>query len=120
VRNSDPDTPSTQAHSRSSFPTEAELLATIRNARDQYLAAGQGRTLDILYVLTNAGADWFGPFKATMLADGWGTVVSGSDLIFLSDEQREVGMAVDMEIARRAAVFIGNGVRAPRVRCCCC
>jgi hypothetical protein len=80
-------------------------------AREHFLAAGQGRTLDILYVLTNAGADWFAEFKANMLADGWGTVVSGTDFV-LDDEQKEVDMAMDMEIARRAAVFIGNGVRA--------
>jgi hypothetical protein len=62
-------------------------------------------------VLTNAGADWFAKFKADMLADGWGTVVSGTDFV-LDDEQKEVDMAMDMEIARRAAVFVGNGVRA--------
>jgi hypothetical protein len=30
--------------------------------------------------------------------------------LLLDVEQEEVGMAVDMELARRAAVFIGNGV----------
>jgi hypothetical protein len=96
-----------------SYPTEAELLATIRRARDAYLGAERGRTLDVLYVLTNADAEWFAEFDAAAVADGWTTVVSSSDLV-LDDEQTDVGMVVDMEIARRAAVFIGNGVRAHR------
>ncbi|KAJ7701154.1 hypothetical protein B0H17DRAFT_924733, partial [Mycena rosella] len=33
---------------------------------------------------------------------------TSADLV-LDAEQADVGMAVDMEIARRAAVFLGNG-----------
>lgn len=47
--------------------------------------------------------------KAAFRKDGWTTVVTSRDLEFDS-EQKEVGMAVDMDLARKAAVFIGNGV----------
>jgi hypothetical protein len=64
----------------------------------------------VLFVLTNADAAWVREFAQTMQEQGWPTVVGTPDLI-LDDEQTEAGMAVDMEIARRAEVFIGNGVR---------
>jgi hypothetical protein len=94
------------------FPTDAETLATIRRARAEYTAAYPARPLDVLFVLTNADTAWVRAFAETMRAEGWGTVVGTPDLV-LDEEQTEVGMAVDMEIARRAEVLIGNGVRVP-------
>jgi hypothetical protein len=91
------------------FPTEEELLDKIRAARREYLSAKPGRTLDVMYILTNAKKDWIETFGKRLRAEGWGTIVSTKDLK-LDDEQTEVGMAVDMELARKAAVFIGNGV----------
>jgi hypothetical protein len=41
--------------------------------------------------------------------DGWSHVATTQDLE-LTQEQKDVSMAVDMEIARKAAVFVGNGV----------
>jgi hypothetical protein len=82
------------------------------------MAANPDRALDVLYVLTNADAAWVKEFALTVQGEGWGTVVGSPDLI-LNDEQTEVAMAVDMEIARRAEVFIGNGVSlSSRVDCC--
>jgi hypothetical protein len=92
------------------YPTDDETLAAIRRARHEYTAANPDRYLDVLYVLTNADAAWVRTFAATMRKEGWGTVLGTPDLV-LDPEQFEVGMAVDMEIARRAEVFIGNGVR---------
>jgi hypothetical protein len=92
------------------YPTDDETLAAIRRARHEYTAANPDRYLDVLYVLTNADAAWVRTFAATMRKEGWGTVLGTPDLA-LDPEQFEVGMAVDMEIARRAEVFIGNGVR---------
>jgi hypothetical protein len=92
------------------YPTDAETLATIRRARAEYTAAHPDRALDVLFVLTNADATWVHEFAGMMRKEGWGTVVGTPDLT-LDAEQTEVGMAVDMELARRAEVFIGNGVR---------
>jgi hypothetical protein len=74
------------------------------------MAAHPDRYLDVLYVLTNLDTAWVRDFAATMRREGWGIVLGTPDLA-LDAEQTEVGMAVDMEIARRAEVFIGNGVR---------
>jgi hypothetical protein len=92
------------------YPSDVETLATIRRARAEYTAAHPSKPLDVLFVLTNADADWVREFAQTMQGEGWPTVLGTPDLV-LDDEQTEVGMAVDMEIARRAEVFIGNGVR---------
>lgn len=48
-------------------------------------------------------------FNKALKASGWTTIVTTQDLV-LDDEQLGVGMAVDMDIGRRAAAFIGNGV----------
>jgi hypothetical protein len=44
-----------------------------------------------------------------LVEDGWEDVVFGKDLI-LDKQQRGVDVAVDMGIAERAEVFVGNGV----------
>jgi hypothetical protein len=91
------------------FPSDDEVRATIRYARAQYMAAHPMRALDVLYILTNADADWVRTFTSSLRGDGWGTVVGTPDLA-LDEEMMEVSFAVDMEIARRSEVFIGNGV----------
>jgi hypothetical protein len=91
------------------FPTEAESAATIARARAEYHAMYPSRQLDVLYILTNANKKWVEEFARMARRDGWGTVVGSPNLV-LDTEQREMGMAVDMEIGRRAEVFIGNGV----------
>jgi hypothetical protein len=48
--------------------------------------------------------------------DGW--TVAASQHLVLDAEQKDVGMAVDMEIARRAAVFVGNGVSLSSLPVC--
>jgi hypothetical protein len=94
-----------------SYPNDGEFLETIRRVREDYIAANPGVTLDVLYVATNeANGAWWDAFRAALVSDGWRAVLSARDLK-LDAEQIEVGQAVDMEIARRAEVFIGNGVR---------
>lgn len=59
------------------------------------------------------------------MADGWEDVVVSEDLT-LDKEQKGVNVAVDMSIAERAEVFVGNGVSLPvrslirlMSHCCC-
>jgi hypothetical protein len=91
------------------LPTEDELRETIDRARAEYIASYPDKILDVLYVMTPAAPEWLNQFAETMRLDGWATVVGSSDLV-LDMQQTEAGMAVDMEIARRAELFIGNGV----------
>lgn len=85
------------------------LVEKVHKSRREYVRAGHGRTLDVIYILTNDQSEWLTELKARLKGEGWSTLVTTADLI-LDAEGIEVGMAVDMEIARKAAVFIGNGV----------
>lgn len=88
----------------------------MKDSKDEFIRAGLGkgepiqRTLDVLYLLTNDESEWLEQLKDTLKKDGWNTIRTSRD-ITLDQEQTDVNMAVDMDIARRAAVFIGNGVR---------
>jgi len=94
------------------YPDDDFILKKIRAAKwdyEQAAKAGEKRLLDVLFLMTNEKAEWQAKITKMLRAEGWGTVVTTKDLR-LDSEQHEVGMVVDMELARKAAVFIGNGV----------
>lgn len=106
------------------LPSAASITHKVRAAREAYLQnesiAGQPssrfnrlkspkRSLDVLYIMSNDRTEWLDDLKASLRNDGWGQIVTSRDLHF-NAEQKEVGVAVDMDIGRRSAVFIGNGV----------
>lgn len=95
------------------LPTPHAIAAKVRAARREYLESGNGskkRHLDALYIMSNDGTPWLDDLKNTLRQDGWGRIVTSRDL-HLTAEQKEAGVAVDMDIGRQSAVFIGNGVR---------
>ncbi|TFK34536.1 hypothetical protein BDQ12DRAFT_700367 [Crucibulum laeve] len=61
-----------------------------------------------VYVLTNAWSWWLGSLAKALKKDGWEELVTTLDME-LDSEQSWVSMAVDMAIAERAEVFVGNG-----------
>ena len=63
-----------------------------------------------MYVLSNEWAWALGELRDALLRDGWSDFASTVDLQ-LDAAQYHVSMAVDMAIAERAHVFVGNGVR---------
>lgn len=93
------------------FPNPDEVLQRVRQVRDEYLLKGSPKspTVDAMHIMTNGDRHWIDELKLLLEKDGWTSVVSSDDLK-LDDEQTDVSMAIDMEIGRRAAVFIGNGV----------
>lgn len=91
------------------LPTSAQIVKRIHDVREEYLKAGPRRLLDVLYLLTNDQETWLDGLKAELKTAGWHTIVTTRDLQ-LDAEQTDVSMAIDMELARMAAVFIGNGV----------
>ncbi|KAG6883710.1 hypothetical protein C0992_008035 [Termitomyces sp. T32_za158] len=95
------------------LPQFDDIVAKVRDSRYDYLQQSKtGRKkLDKIFLLTNAKGEWLDQLKATLREDGWRTIVTSEDLE-LDQEQTEVSMSVDMEIARRAAVFVGNGMIA--------
>jgi len=119
------------------LPSAASITHKVRSAREAYLrnaetkAASSGgpsegslklnrltrsktysqsqRSLDVLYIMSNDRTEWLNDLKESLRRDGWAHIVTSRDLKFTS-EQKDVGVAIDMDIGRRSAVFIGNGV----------
>ncbi|KIK69943.1 hypothetical protein GYMLUDRAFT_236395 [Collybiopsis luxurians FD-317 M1] len=104
----------TEKYMEHCLPTFDAIVQKVKTAKEEYIRAGVGkgepatRTLDILYLLTNEESEWLDQLKDTLRMDGWNTIRTSRDLT-LDQEQTDVNMAVDMDIARQAAVFIGNG-----------
>ncbi|KAL0568818.1 hypothetical protein V5O48_013162 [Marasmius crinis-equi] len=94
------------------LPSFDALIQKVRDSKTDYIAAGPKdgveRTLDIMYLLTNDQGEFLDDLKNALRQDGWHTIRTSKDLI-LDQDQTDVNMAIDMDIARRAAVFIGNG-----------
>ncbi|KAJ7068982.1 hypothetical protein B0H15DRAFT_751878, partial [Mycena belliarum] len=90
------------------LPEMPALVQLLRDARADYVRNGTARALDVIYLLTNEAGEWLDGFKVALRQDGWTTIVASPDLR-LDAQQTDVSMAIDMEIARRAAVFVGNG-----------
>ncbi|KAG6917483.1 hypothetical protein DXG01_002346 [Tephrocybe rancida] len=61
-----------------------------------------------VYAMTNGKESWMNELKRALLSDGWLDVTSSLDLR-LDSAQQHVSMAVDMAIAEKADVFVGNG-----------
>lgn len=102
------------------LPVPDAIATKVREARREYLAhsssgdaGAERRGLDVLYIMSNDGTTWLDALKGTLRADGWARIVTSRDLR-LTAEQKDVGVAVDMDIGRQSAVFIGNGVCLPQ------
>ncbi|KAJ6619724.1 hypothetical protein B0H10DRAFT_2163803 [Mycena sp. CBHHK59/15] len=89
---------------------EKAMEHKVRDARSDYLYAFKGhhQTLDVLYLLTNEHDEWLDELKNALRKDSWTTIATNHELE-LDLEQLDVSMAMAMDTARRAAVFIGNG-----------
>jgi hypothetical protein len=62
-----------------------------------------------VYALTNGWGWWLNSLEIALRQDGWDEMKSSLDL-HLDSQQKWVSMAVDMAIAEKAEVFVGNGV----------
>lgn len=97
------------------FLSEQRALSNvIQLPRDDVGSRSPSHRLRRVFVLTNAAPVWLNGLKRKLLADGWENVIFKGDLV-LDKEQKGVDVAVDMSIAERAEVFVGNGVRRPRI-----
>ncbi|KAJ7062310.1 hypothetical protein C8F01DRAFT_1284828 [Mycena amicta] len=92
------------------LPDVAGVVQRATEVQRDWSALAPNSELDIVYLLTNEPP---GPFLSDLVAAlhsaGWPTIVTTRDLRLNTAEQLDVSMAVDMEIAKRAAVFVGNG-----------
>ena len=63
-----------------------------------------------VYILTDADDSFTEEMRMWLSSEGWDKVWVGKRDLYPDWDDRELGVAVDMEIARRAGVFVGNGV----------
>jgi hypothetical protein len=87
------------------LPTVEQIVEKLRTVR------AENPGLHRVYVLTNAWGWWLNRLKGALQKDGWEDLKSSLD-IQLDAAQVHVAMAVDMAIAEKAEVFVGNGVCA--------
>lgn len=88
------------------LPTIPQIVNKLHILRDVHPTP-----LHRLYVLSNGWGWWLDELKQALKKDGWGDMVSSADIEKRLDaEQKWVGMAVDMAVAEKAEVFLGNGV----------
>jgi GDP-fucose protein O-fucosyltransferase len=85
------------------LPTVEQIVEKLRTVR------AENPGLHRVYVLTNAWGWWLSGLKTALQKDGWEDLKSSLD-IQLDAAQVHVAMAVDMAIAEKAEVFVGNGV----------
>ncbi|RDB29870.1 hypothetical protein Hypma_013959 [Hypsizygus marmoreus] len=84
------------------LPTVEQIVERLRAVRKE------NPGLRRVYVLTNAWGWWLNGLKGALQKDGWDDLTSSLD-IKLDSAQTYVAMAVDMAIAEKAEVFVGNG-----------
>ncbi|KAI0333985.1 hypothetical protein GY45DRAFT_1243411 [Cubamyces sp. BRFM 1775] len=90
---------------RRCFPSVAEIVQKVEEVR----ATREGRGIRRIYIMTNGKPDFISELKEALLAAGsWDSIHSSRDMV-LSKEEKYVAQAVDMLVAQRAQVFIGNG-----------
>jgi len=89
-------------HARRCWPTIDHIAERMANVKKAYPG------LERVFLLTNGDKAWVAKLKQVLRSAGWKAVVSSLDLD-LSYQDIGLGPAIDMEIARRADVFIGNG-----------
>ena len=94
------------------WPSDEAIIQKIKDAKRDYEGAAkpeEKRLIDIVFLMMNAKRDRQETMKRLLRAEGFNTVVTTKDLV-VDSEEMEVGVIADMEFARRAAVFVGNGV----------
>lgn len=88
------------------WPTIDQIVSIINEVR----WTPQGRGLKRVLIMTNGKAEWVAELKVKIMeSGGWDGVIASGDLTLIP-EQKYIAQAVDMALAMRAQMFIGNGV----------
>ncbi|EIW79022.1 hypothetical protein CONPUDRAFT_155708 [Coniophora puteana RWD-64-598 SS2] len=98
----------TAAYERRCYPSIDQIVEKVSHIRDD-----ADDSLNYLYIMTNGASEWVSELKqalqrATAGSQPWENIASSRDLQ-LTWEQKYVAQAVDMYVAERAQVLIGNG-----------
>jgi hypothetical protein len=86
------------------WPTIEQIIEHVESVRRD------NPSLRSIYVMTNAHRDWLNELTGKLREQyPWNHINTSRDLD-LTEEQQYIAQVVDMAIAERAQVFIGNGV----------
>ena len=85
-------------------PDTLEIIARARRMRKNH------PFLRTVYILSDDESNWAHEVRMWLLSEGWEKVWIGAKDIWNQWQDREIGVGVDMEVARRSGVFVGNGV----------
>ena len=100
-----------ELYARRCFPDVTAIVDRVEQVRAEEERAG--RILDKVYIMTNGSPKWVRELEGALRArNAWEHIASSRDLM-LTPEQKYVSQALDMLVAQRAQVFIGNGVSFP-------
>jgi len=94
-----------EVYRRKCWPTISEIVQRVK----EVLTADEAQGVERLFVLTNGEREWVAELKAALgEMEGMKQVTTSRDLV-LTWEQKYIAQAVDMAVAERAQMFIGNG-----------
>ncbi|WVN91186.1 uncharacterized protein L203_106443 [Cryptococcus depauperatus CBS 7841] len=85
------------------LPQTLDIISRARRLRKNH------PLLKSIYILTDDVDDQTKELKMWLQSEGWENVWLGKEDVWPGWKEKEVGVAVDMEVARRAGVFVGNG-----------
>ena len=98
-------------YSEHCFPDIDAIADRVEEVRRAEGAAAR-TLLDKVYIMTNGSPRWVRRLTEALHARyAWAHIASSRDLV-LTPEQKHVSQALDMLVAQRAQVFVGNGVSA--------
>ncbi|KAJ3532413.1 hypothetical protein NMY22_g7758 [Coprinellus aureogranulatus] len=96
------------------LPEPDAIIKKINDARDDYEKEVFGEVpkehhIHTLFILTNEKGEWLQNFKQRLQQNNDWRIITSSDLVHASAQEKDVAMATDMDLARRSAIFLGNG-----------
>jgi len=100
---------SVDAFQRACYPTINQIVERVRQIRQ----TEEGKGLRNIFITTNGSPEWVEGLKEALMKDHPWKLIASSLQMRVTWEQKFVSSAVDMMIAQRSDVFIGNGVSAP-------
>ena len=89
------------------LPEIPEIVSRLHQLRLEFPSSRLHR----VYLLSNGWGWWLNSLKRALEKDGWEDIRHNGELE-MDGAQKHVAMAVDMAIAEKAEVFVGNGVSA--------
>ncbi|KAJ3549240.1 hypothetical protein NMY22_g963 [Coprinellus aureogranulatus] len=96
------------------LPEPDAIIKKINDARDDYEKEVFGEVpkehhIHTLFILTNEKGEWLQNFKQRLQQNNDWRIITSSDLVHANAQEKDVAMATDMDLARRSAIFLGNG-----------